>query len=69
MEDEDNSSLNISGSTPIKVSRVHNVNFTENELISKVLDHKYEEFEFKKSTREMKVEIIEKEVIEIKELK
>jgi hypothetical protein len=53
---------------PQKLSRVSNNDLTENELLSKVLEGKFDVFEYENSIRVFKAEVIEEENIEIKEL-
>lgn len=53
---------------PQKMSRVSNNDFSENELLSKVLEGKFDLFKYKKSTKVLKAEVIEEEKIEIREL-
>jgi hypothetical protein len=69
ISESDSLSLIIKDNEHEKLSRVYSVEMTENEQISNLLDGKFDEFQFKKSTKILKANIIEEEKIEIRELK
>lgn len=68
MHDSESSSLNINGSLPEKLSKVQTNDLTENQLLSKLLDGKFDQFEFNKSNKVLNAHIIKEEKIEIREL-
>jgi len=68
-EDTQSASLFIEGYKPQKLSKVSRNDFSENEMLSNVLDGKFNQFDYKKSTKIFKADIIEEEKILIRELR
>ncbi|MBO0593255.1 hypothetical protein I2486_17775 [Cellulophaga sp. E16_2] len=60
--------LIISDCEPQKLSRVALSDLSENEMLSLVLDGKFDQFDYKKSNKIFKAEVIEEDKIEIREL-
>ncbi|MFD2914777.1 hypothetical protein [Psychroserpens luteus] len=68
ISDSESATLIMNDCEPLKLSRVSRNNFSENEMLSKVLEGKFDQFDYKNSTRVFKAEVIEEENIEIREL-
>ena len=68
LTESDSSSLIIRGYEPLKLYRVYNNEMSENKMLSKVLDGKFDQFKYKKYSRVFEAEVIEEEKIKIRVL-